>query len=394
MHMGLFSKKKHEASGLIGIDIGAGGMKAVELVQQDGRLRLKTYAYSALKDRSKDQKALLEDPKRAGVILREMMKKAKMTSSEANASLPSHSVFHAIVTIPQPKDAKEDIKPMIDTQVKKLLPMPIEDMILDSTVIDKHLLPKAKPVEKRKEKKGDVVTKTSEPVDIGISARKTQQHIRVLISGAPKELVAKYIAIFKSAKLTLASLETEAFALIRSLVGKDPSRIMIVDVGFERTNITIVDGGIPYLHRSIKAGGQNVTAMIAKQMSLPMDQAEQAKLDMALGVPKDQIPPVLREAMMPILHEIRYSFELYGQQLFHENSTVEKIILTGGSALIPQLDPFLTEALNMNVYLGDPWARIAAPEGLRPVLNEIGPRFSVSLGLAMKLSGKSKSLKK
>ena len=283
---------------------------------------------------------------------------------------------------------------MIDTQVKKLLPMPIEDMILDSTVIDKHLLPKAKPVEKRKEKKGDVVTKTSEPVDIGISARKTQQHIRVLISGAPKELVAKYIAIFKSAKLTLASLETEAFALIRSLVGKDPSRIMIVDVGFERTNITIVDGGIPYLHRSIKAGGQNVTAMIAKQMSLPMDQAEQAKLDMALGVPKDQIPPVLREAMMPILHEIRYSLELYGQQLFHENSTVEKIILTGGSALIPQLDPFLTEALNMNVYLGDPWARIAAPEGLRPVLNEIGPRFSVSLGLAMKLSGKSKSLKK
>jgi len=384
--MGLFSKKKGEPSGLIGIDIGAGGMKAVELAQQDGRLRLKTYAYSALKDRSKDHKALLEDPKKAAAILREMMKKAKMTSTSANASLPSHAVFHAIVTIPQPKDAKEDVKPMIDTQVKKLLPMPIEDMILDSTIIDTHLLPKAHALKGKGQKEPEKDDKKSQDQkEIGISTPKARQHIRVLVSGAPKELVGKYIAIFKGAKLTLSSLETEAFALIRSLVGKDKARIMVVDIGYERTNITIVDGGIPYLHRSIKAGGQNITTMIAKQMSLTPAQAEQAKLDLATAKEKKEIPPVLREAMMPILHEVRYSLELYTQQLFHDNNTVDKIILTGGAALMPQLDPFLTEALNMNVYLGDPWARIAAPEGLRPVLNEVGPRFSVAIGLAMKL---------
>ena len=163
---------------------------------------------------------------------------------------------------------------------------------------------------------------------------------------------------------------------------------MIVDIGYERTNITIVDGGIPYLHRSIKAGGGTVTAMIAKQMSIPLEQAEQVKLDMALSSKGADLPPVLREAMMPILHEVRYALELYGQQMFHDNNMVDKIILTGGSASLPQLDPFLTEALNMNIYLGDPWARVAAPEGLRPVLSEIGPRFSVAIGLAMKLGGK------
>jgi hypothetical protein len=40
--------------------------------------------------------------------------------------------------------------------------------------------------------------------------------------------------------------------------------------------------------------------------------------------------------------------------------------------------------LNINVYIGDPWARIITPEELRPLLDEIGPRLSVAVGLAMR----------
>ncbi|KKQ55012.1 MAG: hypothetical protein US74_C0045G0015, partial [Parcubacteria group bacterium GW2011_GWA2_38_13] len=40
--------------------------------------------------------------------------------------------------------------------------------------------------------------------------------------------------------------------------------------------------------------------------------------------------------------------------------------------------------LNMRVYLGDPWARVIYPEELKPALAEVGPRFSVAIGLAMK----------
>jgi Tfp pilus assembly PilM family ATPase len=162
---------------------------------------------------------------------------------------------------------------------------------------------------------------------------------------------------------------------------------MIVDIGYERTNITLVHEGIPFLHRSIKAGGATVTAMMAKQMGISAPEAEQMKLDLAQQ-PGGELPPVLKEAMMPILHEVKYSLSLYAQQEFHEHSDVEKIIVTGGSGRLPQIDLFLKEALDINVYLGDPWARIAAPSGLRPVLDEIGPRFSVALGLAMKDSAK------
>jgi len=40
--------------------------------------------------------------------------------------------------------------------------------------------------------------------------------------------------------------------------------------------------------------------------------------------------------------------------------------------------------MNVNAYLGDPWARVVYPQDLRPILDEIGPRFAVSIGCAMR----------
>jgi hypothetical protein len=40
--------------------------------------------------------------------------------------------------------------------------------------------------------------------------------------------------------------------------------------------------------------------------------------------------------------------------------------------------------MNVNTYLGDPWARVVYPVDLRPILDEIGPRFSVAIGCAMR----------
>lgn len=379
--MGLFSKKQSQTNGLIGIDIGAGGIKMVELVPEKGRAKLSTYGYAQRTPHTDGP--LIDKPQKAAKAITEIMKKSGMKSNMVNAALPSQAVFHAIVTIPQPKSKKESIKPLIEAQVKKLLPRPLDEMILDSTVIDRHLMPKDEPQakDKKKDKKSQEAQK---PEDI--LKRKDQKHIRVLVSGAPKDLVQKYVDIFKLAKLQLSSLETEAFALIRSLVGKDMSRIMIVDIGYERTNINIVNHGIPFLHRSIKAGGINVTNAIAKQMGISPEQAEQVKFDLAISAQKEEkIPNLVREAVMPILHEVKYALELFDQQDFHQHSTVEKIILTGGSAYLPYLDPFLTEALNINVYLGNPWARIAYPEGAQDVLSEIGPKMSVATGLAMKI---------
>jgi hypothetical protein len=38
----------------------------------------------------------------------------------------------------------------------------------------------------------------------------------------------------------------------------------------------------------------------------------------------------------------------------------------------------------VNTYLGNPWARVVFPPDLRSVLEELGPRFAVTIGCAMR----------
>lgn len=392
----MFGKKKEpESDGLIGIDIGAGGIKAVELAASKGRVRLMTYGYSEMSSNSPERSALLDDPKTAAKVIDRIVKESGMKSKKVNASLPSHVIFHSIVTIPQPSDPRADVKPLIEAQVKKLLPVPIEEMIIDSTIIDKDLLPKLGAPKKQEGEKGDKSKKGEkgekgdkekqpEPKKSGGFMGTDKKSIRVLVSGAPKDLVAKYIEVFKHSQLDLTSLEAESFALLRSLVGKDKTRTMIVDIGYKRTNISIVQEGLPFLHRSIQAGGMKVTEVMQKQMGVSATEAEQAKLDLSMSLQGGELPPALKEAMMPILHEVKYALELYASQEFHQNTGVEKVIITGGSANLPKIDKFLSDELNMSVYGGDPWARVLSPRGLRPVLDEVGPRFAVAVGLAMK----------
>ena len=72
-------------------------------------------------------------------------------------------------------------------------------------------------------------------------------------------MVKTYTEIFDKSGMDLESLETEPFALIRSLVGTDRSSIMILDVGAFRTNMTIAEDCVPFVNRSIKVGGAMVT---------------------------------------------------------------------------------------------------------------------------------------
>jgi Tfp pilus assembly PilM family ATPase len=98
----------------------------------------------------------------------------------------------------------------------------------------------------------------------------------------------------------------------------------------------------------------------------------------------DTYPKPIEDALAPIVTEIKYLVKNYYDREGREK-VLDKIILTGGGALLGNLlDKYLTKVLDIRTYVGDPWARIVYPVELTPVLQEIGPRFSVALGLAMR----------
>ena len=102
------------------------------------------------------------------------------------------------------------------------------------------------------------------------------------------------------------------------------------------------------------------------------------------------MPAILKETLEPIVHEIRYTIDLYKNHPVTPTGkgtgSLEKIILTGGAALLPGIVDYLSKELDIRVILGDPWAGVQYPSDLKPVLSSLGPKFSVAIGLALRES--------
>jgi type IV pilus assembly protein PilM len=362
----LWGKKKS----YVGVDFGSGGIKVVELLSEKGRARLFTYGFTE-KLSEADSINFVDSPKETGELLKKVFQKAQISNMRAVAGLPIVSVFSSVIVVPKAGD--KELQESIQYQARKLIPMPLEEMVLD-------FRPIVAPA---------VVTPVASTSAPAAPAKKDESKtIQVLITGASKMMVQKYVTLFKAAGIELDSLETEAFGLIRSLVGKDRATTMIVDIGALRTNIIIVENGIPYVTRSLDMGGLSLTRAMSKALAIDLAQAEQMKCDIKSVqtlYPGEGLPKVFENAVSPLLTELRYSMNLYaGQSEMHAGTTVEKVILTGGTAALPALAQHFGQELGIKTYLGDPWARVAYPEDLRPALEEIGPRFAVCVGLSMR----------
>ncbi len=383
MSFSLFGKKQKT---VLGVDIGAGGVKMVELREAKGRPHLATYAYT---ERMTDlERPLIEDPKRLADMVKKMRTDAGMTATRAVLGLPIASVFSSIMSVPVASG--KELKAAIEWQARKLIPLPLEEMVLDWRMIGE------KKIEKASQGRGLIATVVGKSHIPGLQEIKHEgppelgkKSMRILLTGAAKPLIAKYTEFGKSAGLELAALETEAYALIRSLVGKDPGTVMIIDFGTVRTSIVVVEQGVPVLTRSINLGGMTITQTISRTLGISLSDAEQMKRDserLSVAPGEAGMPTLMAKIIEPLVTETRYSMNLYKTQQAEAGGGkgIDKIIVTGGSAHLPYLTAHLSRTLNVNAYVGDPWARVLAHEDLRPVLEDLGSRFAVAVGLAMR----------
>src|SRR5690606_37224435 len=92
-----------------------------------------TYAYAALPTESFDR-ALGEDLDKTAVFVKKMIEKAKCTTKLSVAALPISSVFSSIISVPG--STEKEIQESIKLQARKLIPVPLEEVSLDSKVID------------------------------------------------------------------------------------------------------------------------------------------------------------------------------------------------------------------------------------------------------------------
>src|SRR3989344_826585 len=202
--MSLFSSSSQS---YLGIDFDLHSVKIVELKNEKGRPMLINYGYY---DHDLERKVAEKDEnvaKETTAIIREVHKKAGMVSKVAISALPAYSVFSSVITLPG--ISKKDLANAVKWEAKKVVPLPLEEMILHWDILAEGENGTDKLVGKPEPGESSAITKKpednfSQSSKIAqISQKKDAGQIRVLLTAAPKDLVHRDIEIFKNTGFSL-----------------------------------------------------------------------------------------------------------------------------------------------------------------------------------------------
>lgn len=333
----LFDSKKT----ILGLDIGTTNIKLAQITTKDNLHMLDTYGLVNVSFEINDKE---ENIQQTVKVLRSLLDKAGVSTKKVVASLPNSAVFTSIIDMPALKES--ELKSAVEFEAKKYIPLPIEEMTLSWTVLEKTAEGKSK----------------------------------VLLTAVPNVILKSYLRIFELCKLEPVALEIEALALIRAIVGDEKQNILLIDIGAKSSHLNIIENGNLLLTRNIPVGGDTITAKIAESLKVSIARAEQFKKDFGLNQ-SSLIPQTIQPVLQTIKTEAKQVMSLYQARGKH----IDKIIIVGGTANLPGLDEFFGD-MGPKVVNGDPLAKVTYPSQVKSVLTLYATNLAVAIGLALRTS--------
>jgi len=224
---------------------------------------------------------------------------------------------------------------------------------------------------------------------------------RVVIVAAHREMVETLVSAVRKAGLQPVGIDLEAFALLRALLppaalfeegAPDTPAQAVCHIGAQMTNVIVSLERRCQFTRLVNFGGEQLTLAVAERTGLPIPEAEALKTTCGLlgdpagtdeieGWDKDTVTEVrhaLAVAARPLLIEIRRSLDYYRSQSF--SRPIDRLVISGGTALCAGLDRYLQQALGLPVELANPLQYLDAGT---EVARDVAARAAVAVGLAL-----------
>jgi type IV pilus assembly protein PilM len=358
-----FLNLKPEAFGL---DISDLSLKIVKLKTKKGVLGLSSFGEAEIKPgvikegEIKDEEILVETIKEA---IPEV-KGERLKTKYVIVSLPEEKAFLQVIQMP--KMSEEDLKSAVIFEAENYIPLPIEEVYLDSQIIQplyNHL-----------------------------------DHFDVLIAAIPKKIVNPYVTSLKKIGLIPKALEIESQAISRALVKNEvsPNPVLLIDFGATKTSFMIFSGYSLRFTFSIPVSSQKFTEAISQTLKIDLKEAEKLKLKHGLQREvKNEEAKKIFEALIPsftdLTEQIKKHLGYYQTHAAHEHlppngKGISKIFICGGGANLKRLTEFLSMELKVPVELGNPWINIL-PKPLKEVPElsyEKSLGYTTALGLALR----------
>lgn len=356
-------------SSAIGLDIDRGAIKAVQISASGGAYTLRHVGYHRLPPGTIED-GEVADRRLLGEELSEFWSAHAFGSKSVVLGVSNQKVVVRVLNFPPM--APEDLEGAIGFEAREHIPMPLEDAVLDHVVLG----PRGEPGE------GD----------------------RVLVVAAQKEMVRSYAEAVRAGGLRLAGVDVKALSLTRSALPRaffgEEGAVVLLDVGSEISNLVVAEGEVPVMTRFVPTGLTDFVRVVAEVADLPDDEAEKQALSARTGLGADPDQQVSEEDDFDpaLAYDVRRGLESATQNLAedvqrsveHHHAQpgareVSRVVVSGEGALIPGLDAYLGELLDLPTERANPIEHLSANRSnvSDEQLRAMEPVLAVALGLAM-----------
>lgn len=341
-------------STVVGINIGSVSTKVVQLRYEGERAILETYGelknegYLKTADSLSQGGPLHYLDRDIAILLQDVLREANVTARDGVFSLPASAAFLTLMSFP--RSLEREIAAAIPYEARKYVPIPIAEVAFEWMILD-----------------------SPEPRD----------QIEVLLVAVPKEAVEKVTRVGELAGIRVAALEVEPFSMVRSLVGRDNTATAIINLGYRSTTVAFADRGILRIAHTIARGSQELTRALERGLAVAPDRAEAVKKDVGISerLEEREITSVIAPLIDTLFAEIERIISAYNRKAGRK---VQKVNLTGGGADLKGIVEYAAGRFGMEVARGNPFSRVVSPPFMAPILRDIGPSFSVAVGLALR----------
>jgi len=343
---------------ILALDIGASSVKIGEFHAGNGQgLRLTNFNYADIgldPEREENRKELLI------AAVRNMLREKGIHAGKVVFGVPGQSVFTRFVKLPPVEESK--VVQIIQYEAQQNVPFPIEEVIWDYQLIG-----------------------TTEGGGL-----------EVVLLAIKSDIIEELSAAIEDAGLSTDTVDVAPMALYNAYrynEGDKEGCTLLVDIGARTTNLLFIENGRVFT-RSIPIAGNAITQSIAAEFSKTFQEAEalkKAKGFVALGGAYEEPPDpeqaqtskIIRNVMTRLHSEIARSINFYRTQ--QGGSTPNRVLLSGGSSILPYTDRFFKEKLQIPVEYFNPFRNVTLDPGVsRDELARCAHFFGEVVGLALR----------
>jgi type IV pilus assembly protein PilM len=339
----------------IGLDIGTSSVRAAQVTVSKGSVTLDRFGQVALPPGAVRDGEVV-DPEAVAEALKVLWGRAKFTKKDVVLGISNQKLFVRLVDVPwmPPNEFRSSLK----FQVADLVPMPVEEAVLDFVPLE----------------------------DI---EKDNARLVRGLLVAASQDMVLGAIRACQKAGLKVTTADLTPFAVLRSAGTSNPMGLTgpeaVVDVGARVTNIVVHEGGVPKFVRILLLGGDDITGAIVEKLGVPTAEAERLKRDPALlAAPESaEARRIVDSAIHEFVDEVRGSVDYFVAT--SGSRPLSRLVLSGGGSLADGLAQRLATAVRTQVEYGRPFSTLTIGKtGLSPEqVQYVEPLAAVPVGLAM-----------